>query len=210
MCPQELEQRKRQIEKQQQKVAEKEKQLSARQTELSQSLQKLTQNVELYRERLGLDLQRVDVNQLRFIFIYIDPANPKRQFSVDLYLDDSTDLYRGACTVRPIVTDMTLLTRCLRKQWKTASRPWRASCKWRPRSMLRTATCFRSSLPSGRSSRRAFFAEAISRQLGIQAARCTVSTPSKAARDPSAYRINIFYPRPGACTAHEPCLNERK
>ena len=97
LLPQELEQRKREVEKQHHKLLAQDRQLAERQREHAQNLQALAQDVNRYRERLGLELQRVGINHMRFIFVYIDPNHPMRPFSFDLHLD-SSDRYHGACS----------------------------------------------------------------------------------------------------------------
>jgi hypothetical protein len=94
LSPLELEQKKRQVEKQQQKLVAQDRQLAEQQRDQMHNLHALTQELNRYRERLGLELQRVGLNHMRFIFVYIDPDHPMRQFSFDLYLD-SADCYHG-------------------------------------------------------------------------------------------------------------------
>lgn len=95
LCPQDLAKRQQQLEKQKQRLDESNKSLVTRQREVTQSLQALVQDVERYRDRLGLDLQRVAINHMRFVFVHIDPDHPTRQFSFDLFLDPE-DRYQGS------------------------------------------------------------------------------------------------------------------
>jgi len=97
ICPQELKQKKQLVEKEQEKLKALDKQLVDRQKEQAQMLNLLNQETQLYRERLGVELQRVGVSCMKLIFIFIDPNHPMRQFSFNLSLDETDAYHVGEC-----------------------------------------------------------------------------------------------------------------
>ena len=141
LLPQELEQRKREVEKQHHKLLAQDRQLAERQMEHAQNLQALAQDVNRYRERLGLELQRVGTNHMRFIFVYIDPNHPMRPFSFDLHLD-SSDRYHGAlsfplqCLLLLLLPPLVHLSSdiafflLVHSQWRSVSRRWTVWRRW--------------------------------------------------------------------------------
>ena len=68
----------------------------------------LTRSIEIYKDRLGLDFQRIEYdNTMRLVFYYIDPARPTREFSVAVQVDDSDTYVLVDCV--PMVPNAKLL-----------------------------------------------------------------------------------------------------
>jgi len=76
----ELEQQQRRIKLLEQSLQEKEKQRQ-------RNMDELTKGISFYRERLGLEFQRIGENRLRIVFKYIDPKNPEREFAFSVAVD---------------------------------------------------------------------------------------------------------------------------
>eukprot|EP00743_Colponemidia_sp_Colp-15_P002725 GILK01002951.1.p1 GENE.GILK01002951.1~~GILK01002951.1.p1 ORF type:complete len:245 (+),score=60.84 GILK01002951.1:57-737(+) len=53
----------------------------------------LTKGVQFYKERLGLDFQRVGDNRLRVVFTQIDPDQPNKEFWFSVHVNEN-DIYQ--------------------------------------------------------------------------------------------------------------------
>lgn len=62
--------------------------------EKNNSMGEVTKGITYYRERLGLDFQRLGQDRLRFVFIYLDPNDHGREFSFSLRVDTNNS-YKG-------------------------------------------------------------------------------------------------------------------
>ncbi len=93
MLPHELETYRLRLERQQQRVELHEKDLDSKRHSLNQTMTQITKGTSYYQTRLGFEIRLID-RVLRFVFIYIDPANPSREFSFSIIVNDD-DKYEG-------------------------------------------------------------------------------------------------------------------